>query len=235
MLCWIVAANMLAASAGARAQGLKVETIPFPESEGGSTTHGLSELRLSSGHGMPLVLRYRGDGEEVMIPYPGPQLSVGREHVLLLGWSSVGSGTNTLHALLLHLTPDGVVLEHNLKLTLARWQAALVVRRVDPDAVLVGIPEWWKAGGSFETSLALGKGWGESLRELRPRSLRFVATEEQSTDTYYDPPFFPAAGLAPARKAARAAGRRISEIPELPERVAWLRVTRDGLAWTGSR
>jgi hypothetical protein len=226
-LCWLVA-NMLAAGAAARAQApaLKVEAIPIPETEDTGTYHGLAELRLSSGHGTPLVLRDRNDGEQ--IPFPGPQFSMGREHVLLLGWSSVGSGTNTLHALLLHLTPEAVVLEHNLKVTLARRQAVLVVRRVAPDALLLGIPEWWKVGGGIETSLVVGKGWGESTREQRARALRFVATETRSTDAHYDPPFFLAARLAPL---GRAAGGPLSSVPELPERVAWLRVTRDGLAW----
>jgi hypothetical protein len=123
------------------------------------------------------------------------------------------------------------VLEHNLKLTIARWQAVLVVRRVAPDALLLGIPEWWKVGTNFETSLVVGKEWGEKMREMQARRLRFVAWEERSTDSFYDPPFFMADRLAPYRKASRATGRRISEIPDLPERVAWLSVTSGGLAW----
>jgi hypothetical protein len=114
----------------------------------------------------------------------------------------------------------------------------LVVRRISPDEVLLGIPDWGikEEVNSFETSLAVGKGWLESMREIRAQTVRFVATEEQPTDTYYDPPFFMADRLAPARRAARkAGGAPIREVPELPERVAWLSVTSDGLAWKARR
>ncbi|HSY49750.1 MAG TPA: hypothetical protein VLC46_13120 [Thermoanaerobaculia bacterium] len=232
---WLVVVSLLAAGVAAAAEApslpaLKVETVPTPEDTG--QYHGVVELRLSSDHGAPLVLRERDpdDDEPVPVPIPGRQFPIGREHVLLLGWSSVGSGTSNLHALLLHITPKAVVLEHNLKLRIVRGRAVLVVRRISPDEVLLGIPDWGieKEVNSFETSLAVGKGWMESMREIRAQTVRFVATEEQPTDTYYDPPFFMADRLAPAR---RAAGGPIREIPELPERVAWLSVTSAGLAW----
>ncbi|HXA18314.1 MAG TPA: hypothetical protein VN380_15060 [Thermoanaerobaculia bacterium] len=236
---WLVAVSLLAAGAAAAAEApslpaLKVETVPEPEDTG--QYHGVVELRLSSGHGAPLVLRERNpdDDESVPVPIPGRQFPIGREHVLLLGWSSVGSGTSNLHALLLHITPKAVVLEHNLNLRIVRWRAVLMVRRISPDEVLLGIPDWGikKEVNLWETSLAVGKGWMESMREIRAQRVRFVAAEEQPTDTYYDPPFFMADRLAPARRATRrAAGAPLREIPELPERVAWLSVTSDGLAW----
>jgi hypothetical protein len=239
---WLVAVSLLAAGAAAAAEApslpaLKVETVPTPEDTG--QYHGVVELRLSADHGAPLVLRERhpDDDEPVPVPIPGRQFPIGREHVLLLGWSSVGSGTSNLHALLLHITPKAVVLEHNLNLRIVRWRAVLVVRRVSPDEVLLGIPDWGikEEVNSWETSLALGKGWLEKMREIRAQRVRFVATEERRTDTYYDPPFFMADRLAPARRAARASGVPIREVPELPERVAWLSVTSDGLAWKAGR
>lgn len=241
--CWLVAVSLLAAGAAAAAEApslpaLKVETVQAPEDAGqhSGQYHGVVELRLSADHGAPLVLRERNpdDDEPVPVPIPGQQFPIGREHVLLLGWSSTGSGTSNLHALLLHITPKAVVLEHNLKLRIVRGRAVLVVRRISPHEVLLGIPNWGTEGevNSWDTSLAVGKGWGESMREIRAQTVRFVPTEEQPTDTYYDPPFFMADRLAPARRAAkRSASRPIREVPELPERVAWLSVTSDGLAW----
>lgn len=240
---WLVVVSLLAAGAAAAAEApslpaLKVETVLTPEDTG--QYHGVVELRLSSDHGAPLVLRERHPehDEDVPVPIPGRQFPIGREHVLLLGWSSVGSGTSNLHALLLHITPKAVVLEHNLNLRIVRGRAVLVVRRISPDEVLLGIPDWGikEEVNSWETSLAVGKGWMESMREIRAQTVRFVATEEQPTDTFYDPPFFMADRLAPARRAARrAGGGPIREIPELPERVAWLSVTSDGLAWKAGR
>ena len=203
----LVAVSLLAAAAAAQAPGapsLKVEAVQTPENEGTGQYHGVAELRLSADHGAPLILRELkpNDDAPVPVPIPGPQFPIGREHVLLLGWSSVGSGTNDLHALFLHLTPKGVVLEHNLKLRMVRSRAVLVVRRIAPDAVLLGIPDWGieKEVNSWETSLALGNGWGEGTRELRAGALRFVAADKQPTDAYYDPPFFNADRLAPARR-----------------------------------
>lgn len=240
---WLVVVSLLAAGAATAAEApslpaLKVETVATPEDTGqhSGQYHGVVELRLSSDHGAPLVLRESNpdDDEPVPVPIPGRQFPIGREHVLLLGWSSVGSGTSNLHALLLRITPKAVMLEHNLKLRIVRWRAVLVVRRISPDEVLLGIPDWGieKEVNSWETSLAVGKGWMESMREIRAQTVRFVATEEQPTDTYYDPPFFMADRLAPARRAARrASGHPIREVPELPERVAWLSVTSNGLSW----
>ena len=244
---WLVAVSLLAAGAAAAAEApslpvLKVETVPTAEDTGQDSGqyHGVVELRLSADHGAPLVLRERrpDDDEPVPVPIPGPQFPIGREHVLLLGWSSTGSGTSNLHALLLHITPKAVVLEHNLTLRIVRGRAVLVVRRISPDEVLLGIPDWGIQDevNSWDTSLAVGKGWLESMREIRAQTVKFVATEEQRTDSFYDPPFFMADRLAPARRAAkRAGGSPIREIPELPERVAWLGVTGHGLAWKAGR
>lgn len=232
---WLMVVSLLVAGVAGAADApavkeLNVETVPMPEHTG--QYHGVVELRLSSDHGAPLVLRERkpDDDEPVPVPIPGPQFPIGPAHVLLLGWSSAGSGTSNLHALLVHVTPEGVVLEHNLKLTIVRGRAVLVVRRVSPDEVLLGIPDWGieREANSWETSLLIGKGWMESMHEIGAQTVRFVAREEKPTDTYYDPPFFQADRLARARRAAR---RPIREVPELPERVAWLRITRDGLAW----
>lgn len=220
---WLVAVGLLAAGAAAAAEApslpvLEVETVPTPENEDTGQYHGVVELRLSSDHGAPLVLRERNpsDDEAVPVPIPGPQFPIGREHVLLLGWSSVGSGTNNLHALLLHITPKAVVLEHDLNLRIVRWRAVLVVRRISRNALLLGIPDWGieHEVNSFETSLALGKGWLESMREVQAKTVQFAATEEQPTDTYYDPPFFMADRLAPLRRLRRAAGQPpIGELP----------------------
>jgi hypothetical protein len=204
---------------------LKVDVIPLEE--GGVTYHGVQELRLSVGTSAPLVLREPED-DEMPVPIPGPEHAIGTSHVLLLGWSSTGNGTLDLHALLLRLDPDGVVLEHNLKLTMLRSRAVLVLRRRDSDTMLLGIPDWRTGDGPgyFETSLVLGTGWQENLREVNAEDLQFVAPELRPADAYY-----PAYRPAIIELVRQHPEWRARTIPEVPAKVAWVEVTSDGFTW----
>jgi len=191
---------------------LKVEAVS-PEPGDTGTFHSVDELRLSVGNSAPLILRYQHDG--VPIPIPGPQYPVGDKNVLLLGWSSYGGGTETIHALLLHVEKDRVTLQRELKLTTTRASSALLIRRAGSDSILLGVPE---PNGSprneDEWSLVLGPGKVEHLDLLQVRKFLSVVEERRNTDALYSPPF---------------------QSAPYPQRVAWILVSTDGFALTRSR
>src|SRR5262249_43236472 len=118
---------------------LKIETVDVPWGETG-TYHYVKELCLSAGSTAPLVLRTSVE-HDVLAPIPGPQYPLGDRHVLLLGWSSTGAGAETLHALVLAVTPAGVQLRRHLTMTRDRGSSLLIVRRVAPAELLLGLLE----------------------------------------------------------------------------------------------
>src|SRR5258708_718362 len=132
---------------------LKVEAVAAKPHDTG-TVHDGGELRLSvAGSSAPLILRSDPKSGR-LVPIPGPQYPIGGEHVLLLGWSSSGSGMETIHALLLHVENDRVILQRELSLTTDRHNAALLIRRGGRrDTILLGIPEWSAAHNEDEWSL----------------------------------------------------------------------------------
>jgi hypothetical protein len=75
------------------------------------------------------------------VPIPGPQYRLDDDHFLVLGWSSVGSGLQSLHALLIARQDDALILARQLDLQTDRPSAGLVVRRAGPGEVRLGIPE----------------------------------------------------------------------------------------------
>ncbi|MFL6233274.1 MAG: hypothetical protein ACJ76N_09090 [Thermoanaerobaculia bacterium] len=185
---------------------LKVKAVS-PGPGGTGTLHSENELRLSVGSSAPLILRSDLKSGR-LIPIPGPQYPIGDQHVLLLGWSSPGSGLETINALLLHVENGRVLLQRELALTTDRTSSALLVRREGPDTILLGIPE--QIGLSHnedEWSLIFGPAKGEHLDSRQIRKLPFVAEKRRGTDLLYAPPF--------------------QDAP-YPQRVAWLSVSTNG-------
>jgi hypothetical protein len=187
---------------------LKVKAVS-PGPGGTGTSHSADELRLSVGSSEPLILRSDAKSDR-LIPIPGPQYPIGDKHILLLGWSSQGSGMETINALLLHVENGRVLLQSELALTTDRASAALLVRREGPDTILLGIPE--RTGLSHnedEWSLVFGPTKGEHLDARQIRRLPLVAEKRRSADLLYAPPF---------------------QAAPYPQRVAWLSASRNGFA-----
>ncbi|HVT17312.1 MAG TPA: hypothetical protein VHQ90_14180 [Thermoanaerobaculia bacterium] len=184
---------------------LKAEVVsPEPGSTG--TLHFAPELRLSVGSSAPLILRSDLETGR-LVPIPGPQYPIGDHHVLLLGWSSYGSGMETIHALLLHVENDRVILQRELALTTDRSSSALLIRRDGLDTILLGIPERGPSHNEDEWSLVFGAAKVERLDSGQIRKLPFVAEKMRSTDLLYTPPF--------------------QSVPHR-ERFAWLSVSTNG-------
>ena len=190
---------------------LKVESLA---PTGTGTTHYAVEMRLSTGASEPLILRTQPGGK--LIPVPGPQYPIDDSHVLLLGWSSYGGGMQTLHALLVQVDNSGVKLQRELTLTAARMASPLIVRRDEPNGLLLGVgepgPRLFNEG---DWSLVLGPTKEDHLDIGRIRKLAFVTEAKREADELYAPPF-------------QNAG--------FPARVTWLSVSAGGFApMTGRR
>jgi hypothetical protein len=192
---------------------LKVKVVSPPAGSTG-TSHYVDELRLSVGGSAPLILRSDLDTGR-LIPIPGPQYTVGDEHLLLLGWSSYGSGMQTIHALLLRVANDLVILQRELELTTSRLESALLIRRDGPDTILLGIPMFMLITRPQDDddmdprSLVFGPAKVDQLDSAQIQNLSYVAETQRNGDLLYSPPFQNAA---------------------FPQRVAWLSVGKDGFA-----
>jgi len=221
----------LALSLGiARAQAvLKVETVDVPWGATG-TYHYVDELRLSAGpSGAPLVLR--SDLEhDVLAPIPGPQYPLGDRHVLLLGWSSTGGGAETLHALVLEVTPAGLRLRRHLTMTRDRGSSLLLVRRAATAKLLLGLlePLGPAAYGDEDYSLVLGPAAGERLSWTQVRRLAYVNVEVRATDSFYAPPFGATVGRALVNDGAVGSEPFVQKL--VHPRVAWIAVGPEDVA-----
>jgi hypothetical protein len=204
-----IAATLLASPHGRAQTGpapiLKIETV---SPTGTGTTHYAVELRLSAGASTPLVLKTDPGGK--LVPVPGPQYRIDDSHVLLLGWSSYGGGMQTLHAMLLQIENGGVKLQRELMLTAARMAAPLIVRRNEPDELLLGIGEPGnRLFSERDWLLVLGPTTEERLDIAQIRKLAFVAEQKRETDALYAPPV---------------------QNAHFPARIAWLSVSASGFA-----
>lgn len=193
---------------------LKVEvTAPVPGSSG--TMHFVDELRLSVGSSAPLILKSEPASGK-LIPVPGPQYRIDDSHILLLGWSSYGSGMQTIHALLVQVDNGNVTLQRELTLTTARTTSVLVVRRDGPSEIRLGVGEPdARMLGERDWLLIFGPGSDQRLDMAQIRKLAFAAEAKRGADTLYAPPF---------------------QNARFPARVAWLSVSANGFApMTGGR
>jgi len=133
----------IAMSMSATAATLDV-VISAPAAHSTGTYHYVDALRLSVHGATPLILESDVEHDH-LVPIPGPQYAIGDDRVLLLGWSSFGSGMQTIHALLLRIEKDAVSLQQELVYTTDRNHAALLVRRNGPKASCSGFPSCQKA------------------------------------------------------------------------------------------
>jgi hypothetical protein len=205
---------------------VQVETVDVPWGETG-TYHYVQELRLRAGQSAPLVLRTSLE-HDVLAPIPGPQYPLGDRHVLLMGWSSTGGGTETLHAMVLEVAPAGVRLRRHLTMTRNRGNSVLFVRRVAPAEVLLGLLEPAEGPPRYEEddySLVLGPARGERLSWPQVRKLAYEAAELRATDYVYAPPFGTVINRA-LLPDGTTVGKSLLRIPRFagPVSVSWLTV-----------
>src|SRR5438477_12187030 len=93
MLAWVLAAQIAFSAAAQVANPALTVQATYPEGDSG-TTHYAETLTLSIAGSRSLRL----PGSDLPIPGPSFRLPDGR--FILLGWSSSGSGMQTMHALL---------------------------------------------------------------------------------------------------------------------------------------
>ena len=198
-----IAILTLLIAAGAAASDLTV-TANLPEESTG-TMHYAVKVTVALGEATPLVL------EGPMLPIPGPHFRLGDSRFLLLGWSSGGSGMQTMHVLLIRVRRGAVVLDRELTVMTDRSSAGLLVR-VGTQSARIGLP---KPPADFvsnpdEWFLNLG---GESLDFQHMRKLRFVTVQPQKGDLFYT------ASSPPS---------------PMPKRVAWIDVTANGFVFSAA-
>jgi len=180
---------------------LKVEKRLPTASTG--TMHFAEIVVLRVGRARPLVL----EGE--LAPIPGPYVRLGDSRFLLLGWSSGGSGMQTLHALSLAVVGGAVTLVAELTLQTDRLSSGLLLRTGEGDQTRLGVPEP-PAGFVHDAdgwALRTGPGDDERFDLDGIRGLSFEEVAGQPGDILYSPPF----GVGP-----------------LPKRVAWVSVSPAG-------
>ena len=150
------------------------------------------------------------------LPIPGPHFRIAATRFVLLGWSSGGSGMQSLHVLSLGIRNGAVALNQELVLTTDRMNAGLLVRPNGTGGIAIGLlrppadfvhnPEDWSLGLGDESEEPLG------LEQLR--GLPFKPVARMPGDVFYNPPL----GLCP-----------------FPEYVAWISETPEGRLIVPSR
>lgn len=114
------------ANSGKRSTALTVKQV----SGSGGTMHLAEKTVISCGRcGAPLALRSAALIDHV--------LDVGEKRYLLLGWSSGGSGTQSVHVLLVHVGPGGPELIDELQWYSTRGEAGIL---------LASTPQGWRVG-----------------------------------------------------------------------------------------
>ena len=195
---WATAALAAVATSGAAPAG---EEAPPPlaisaDYPGGSTgtMHYAERVTLRRRGAKPLVLTRRTSLEGTstpafgdMVPIPGLQLALGDDAFLLLGWTSVGAGMQTSHAMRLVVRDGRLVLAGHLQIQTDRPSAGLMVRPSRPGLVELGFPEPVGFLHSQEDwYLVLG---GERLELDDMRRMLYADYAPLPEDRFYSPPF----------------------------------------------
>lgn len=182
-LCVLLLHAVAVAVAGPEPE-LKIEAIIPDFSEGGTMRYS-NELKLSVGDSEPLILKSDIENSE-LVPTPGFQLPIGANHVLLFGKSSWGGGMVNFHALLFKIEKGRISQKSQFQLTLDRTHASLLVRRIDPDQIRIGIFEPISPfHDDLEWRLALGSGKRRRLGIEQIQNLPYATETIQSTDIVY--------------------------------------------------
>jgi len=201
----VAAIGLMALFAGAAAPSDLKVTAKYPEKPTG-TMHYAEAITLAVGDAKPLVL----DGE--MLPIPGPHLRLADSRFLLLGWSSPGSGMQSMHVLLIAVRDAAVVVDGQMVVMTDRPSAGLLVR-VTPRSARIGLPQPPSDFVHDEEEWFLNLGGGRSLNLEQMRKLVFARVHPRKDDLFYNEP--------------------VSAAP-MPKRVAWIDVTPNGFALAAS-
>ena len=169
--------------------------------------HYAEALTLSIGSARPLRLT------DSLLPIPGPSFALSGSRFLLLGWSSTGSGMQSIHAFLVGIRKGavkrlGVVVSHT-----DRTSSALLVRRDAHGSLLLGLPEPSDSFLHNEDEWFLAVPGRPQLQLDAIRRLAFEDVTCRPDDLIYSPPF----QRAPC-----------------PARVTWISVTAAGFALASS-
>lgn len=168
------------------------------------TMHFTEALILSVPSARPLTLKGS------FLPIPGPSFRLPDSRYILLGWSSAGSGMQSIHVFLLGIQNGSLRRLASLTSLTDRPSSGLLVRRATDGSVVLGLP---KPPTRFlhnedEWSLALDS--GESTLSIAAiRQLRYEAITPLPDDLFYSPP----AQLAPR-----------------PNAVSWVAITPHGFS-----
>jgi len=188
-----------------RAPSASNELVVHARYPGGDqgTTHFAEELIIAAGSAEAFHIT----GEDV--PIPGPSFRLAGSRYVLLGWSSVGGGLQSIHAYLLAVQDGKLKRLASLKYQTDRANAGILVRRTADGSVQLGLPEPpTQIHEPFEWSLSLGA----DTTVLRIGEIRRLTYEDAAPvkgDLLYSPPF----------EGAKVQG---------PSRVSWISITPNG-------
>jgi hypothetical protein len=206
-----LAASLLLAEAASlgtppkRAPNASNELVVHARYPGGDqgTTHFAEELTITAGSAKTLHI----SGDDV--PVPGPSFRLPGSRYVLLGWSSVGGGLQSIHAYLLVVQDGKLKRLASLKYQTDRANSSILVRRMANGSVQLGLPEPpTQIHEPFEWSLSTGADT-TALRIGEIRRLTYEDAAPVKGDLFYSPPF----------EAAKGQG---------PSRVSWISIAPDG-------
>ena len=178
----------------------------FPRESDG-TMHYAESLTLSIGSARPLRLT------DSLLPIPGPSFALPGSRFLLLGWSSTGSGMQSIHAFLLGVRKGAVKRLAVVRLHTDRMDSALLVRRDAHGSLALGLPEPPSRFLHNEDEWYLAVSGRQQLGLDALRDLAFEEVTCRPDDRVYSPPF---------------------ERAPCPARVSWITVTADGFTLASS-
>lgn len=183
MLALVLAAQISFSAAAQVAKPALIVRATYPEGDSG-TMHFAETLTLSIAASRPL--RVPGS----FLPIPGPSFPLSDGRFILLGWSSGGSGMQSMHALLVGDRAGVVTLLDHLIYDTDRPHAALLVRAGPDGSVSIGVPEPASDFLHNEDEWSLQYGLPRKGRLLigAIRTLSFETVTSRSDDVFYAPP-----------------------------------------------
>jgi hypothetical protein len=183
MLAFLLATQIAVAVAAEAAKATLIVQAQYPRDETG-TMHFAEALTLSIAAARPL--RVPGS----FLPIPGPTFRLPDGRFILLGWSSPGSGMQSMHALLVGDRAGAVKLLDHLIYFTDRPNAALLVRTELSGSVFIGVPEPPSDFLHYEDEWSLQYGLPRKRRLLIDsiRKLSFETVTSRSDDVFYAPP-----------------------------------------------
>jgi hypothetical protein len=161
---------------------LKVSATYPQESTG--TMHYAERVEISLGSLKPLVFE---GGEDFGVTIPGPWYRLDDDSFVLLGWSSGGSGMQSLHAMLIEVRGKALVAGEELELLTDRPSAGLVVRHAGPGNLELGVVE---PGEFLHDEEIWSYAVGDRILDADGiRKLRYEEYHARENDKVYAPPF----------------------------------------------